>query len=47
MVKEVEINQDLSGEEDYFPLEDKTIKKFHMGAHGSSRLSTEENPVDG
>ena len=47
MVKEVRIGQDLSGKEDDFPLEDKTIKKLRMGAHGSSRMSTEENLIDG
>ena len=30
-----QIGRDLSGGEDNFPLEDKTIRKLHMGAHGS------------
>ena len=47
MVKGVGIGQDLSGGEDDFPLEDKTIMKLHMGAHGSLRMSTEENLDDG
>ena len=29
------IGRDLSGGEDKFPLEKKTIRKLHMGAHGS------------
>ena len=34
-MKEVEIGLDLNGGEDDFPLEDKTIRKLHMGVHGS------------
>ena len=34
-MKEVGIDLDLSGGEDEFPLENKTIRKLHMGAHGS------------